>query len=172
MQKILVTAALLTSILVGGCTLNKVPVNPNDPNFPAVVEQNKQQVKTDATVAVAVYLGLIDDNAKRAKVGALCYDVASIVNQAVKDQQFDITDVRKYATDLLNSSGVEDRQRAGLILNAVVAVIQNHVDVKLNLEGDVRTKVVRELILGATEGVMESTQQFNNTPRAALPRLK
>lgn len=171
MKKLFITIGLLTSFVVGGCTLNKVP-DVNDPNFPSVVEQNKQQVKVDSTVAVAVYLGLIDDNAKRAKVGALSYDVASIINQAVKDGKLDITDVRKYANDLLSKSNVEDSQRAGLILNAIVAVIQNHVDVQLNLTGDVRTKVVRELILGATEGVMESTEQFQNVPRAALPRPK
>lgn len=172
MKKTLVTIGLIGAMFVGGCAVNNIPTDPNDPNFPVLVEKSKQQVKTDATVAVAVYLGLIDDDARRAKVGALSYDVASAVNQAVKEGQVSMEDVRKYANDLLQNSGVEDQQRAGLILNAIVAVIQNHVDVKLDLEGNSRSQVVRELILGATEGVMEQTQQFNNAPRSALPRPK
>ena len=170
MKKTLITLGLASAILVGGCQVSNIPADPNDPNFPVVVDRAKQQVHTDATVAVAVYLGLIDNNEKRAKVGALSYDVASTIHKAVESNELSITDVRKYANDLLQNSGVEDQQRAGLILNAIVAVIQNHVDVKLDLEGDARSKVVRELILGATEGVMEQTSQFQNTPRSALPR--
>lgn len=169
MRKALISLAILTSMVVGGCTIDNAP-DPSDPNFPALVEKSKQQVRTDATIAVAVYLGLIDNNDKRAKVGALSYEVASIVNQAVKNNDVNLEDVRKYANDLLSKSGVEDNQRAGLILNAVVATIQNHADVRLGLSGDNRSQVVRELILGATEGVMEQTQQFKYVPRAALPR--
>lgn len=172
MKKKLIALGLSTALLVGGCFgggSGNFP-DPKDPNFPALVEKSKAQVRTDATIAVAVYLGLIDNTAKRSKVGALSYDVASIVNEAVKNNEVSLEDVRKYANDLLMKSGVEDSQRAGLILNAVVATIQNHADVRLGLAGDDRSKVVRELILGATEGVMEQTQQFRNVPRAALPR--
>jgi hypothetical protein len=172
MKNKLITLGILSAMFVGGCASSNV--SPTDPNFAALVQKDRQEVKTDAQVAVAVYLGLVSTDADRAKTGALAYQIAEVVNKSVKEGSVSVPDVRQYVVDLITKSNSKDSQKAGLIANAIILVVQNHLDTKFTLPTeDSRNQVAKELILGATEGVMESTVQFKNSvPRTvALPPI-
>ena len=175
MKKALISLALLASMAFGGisgCAVSNIPSDPNDPTFVAQLDKSKNQVKADAGIAVSVYLGLVDDDADRAKSGAIAYKVSSLVNETAKKGELTPEQIRQYAVDLIRNDNSKDGQRAGLIVNAVVLVIQNHLDTRFDFSSnaDSRVRVARELTIAATEGVMESTVQFKTASQpVALP---
>jgi hypothetical protein len=173
MKKTLIALALLTSMAVSGCAVSNIPSDPNDPTFVTQLDKSKSQVKADAGVAVSVYLGLVSSDADRAKSGAVAYKVSSLVNETAKSGQLTPEQLRAYALQLIKADNSKDSQRAGLIVNAVILVIQNHLDTRFDFSNnaDTRVRVARELIVAATEGVMESTSQFKTAAQpVALPR--
>src|SRR5688500_18747867 len=93
----LISLALLGSLFAGGCSIQKIPSDPNDPTFPAYVQQSENEIRTYTTVATGLYVLSQDDKAKVAKKA---YDVAEAVNQAVQTE-LSLQDLRALAVQLI-----------------------------------------------------------------------
>ncbi len=159
MKKLLCSLAILGS-LIAGCSVNHIPDDPSDKNFPTVVAKVKTEVKNGTVLSTSSVLLLLTEES-RTKVANEANGIARITKTAVENNNMDLPALKAYAlTQILNSDDPKDRTMA-MLINTIASLIESNLDAEFGkLPDDVRLSVGKELVVAALDSVIEITQPF------------
>lgn len=159
MKKTLAALFLTGTMLIGGCTVNKIPT-PTDNTYPAFVQKATNETKTTATITTSGVLVAVNPK-DRVKVATQANQIAKQVKEILAGDGVGLDELRALAVDLVSQEN--DNGTAGLLVNSIVTVVESNLNINFaNVQGDERVKLIKQLANAAADSVITTTQPFVN----------